>query len=268
MKKQPLLNTYVNSITMDEALHEICRLVEEKKKSYVVAVNTDVIMKIECDGYLKKIADEADLTLVDGKPLIWISNWLKCPVREKISGSDLVPKLCQVAAERGYTVFIVGGKDGVAVRAREKLEERFKGVRVLGTYSPPFGFEEDREEIERLNREISAAGPDIVVVCLGCPKQEKWVYENYRKYDGTVSICAGATVDFLAGSVKRAPAWMSDHGLEWFYRFMQEPGRLFNRYFVEDIKIMKLIRNGGFPPGGAPSFPRQKRHRHILQAHN
>ena len=88
---------------------------------------------------------------------------------------------------------------------------------------------------------ISLAKPDLLFVCFGCPKQEKWVYDNYKKYDAKVSICAGATVDFLAGNVKRAPKWMSNIGLEWFYRFLQEPKRLFKRYFIDDMKIIKLI---------------------------
>ena len=240
MDKQPLLNTYVNSISMEEAIDKICRLVEEKKKSYVVAVNTDVIIRIENDEYLKKIADEAELTLVDGKPLIWISNWLKRPVKEKISGSDLIPKLCQVASEKGYSIFIVGGKDGVADRAKTNLERTFAKIEIVGTYSPPFGFENDEDELKRINQKLCDTGPDIVIACFGCPKQEKWIYKNYMKYDGTVSICAGATVDFLAGSIKRAPKWMSNHGLEWFYRFLQEPKRMFKRYFVDDIKIFRL----------------------------
>lgn len=240
MDKQSLLNTYVNNIGMVEAIDEICRLVDEKKKSYVVAVNTDVIIKIENDEYLKKISDEADLTLVDGKPLIWISKWLKRPVKEKISGSDLVPKLCQTAAEKGYTIFIIGGKDGVADSARANLEKDFKDIKIVGTYSPPLGFDSDEEELSSINQKISSEDPDILIACFGCPKQEKWVYENYKRYNASVSICAGATVDFLAGNVKRAPKWMSDHGLEWFYRFMQEPGRLFKRYFIDDLKIFGL----------------------------
>ena len=88
---------------------------------------------------------------------------------------------------------------------------------------------------------ITAAQPDLVIACFGCPKQEKWIYENYQKYDATVSICAGATVDFLAGNVSRAPTWMSNHGLEWLYRFFQEPKRLFKRYFIDDVKVLGLV---------------------------
>ena len=241
MKKQLLLNTFVNNLDMTEVIQEICRLVESKKKSYVVPINVDVVIKMETDVYLKKITDEADLTLVDGQPLIWIAKYYNRPVKAKISGSDLVPELCKVAAERGYSIFIIGGMEGVADKAKKKLECDLPKIKITGTYAPPFGFENNADELEKINQMITSVHPDLVIVCFGCPKQEKWIYENYQKYDGTVSICAGATVDFLAGKVNRAPIWMSKHGLEWFYRFLQEPKRLFKRYFVDDIKIISLI---------------------------
>lgn len=241
MEKQQLLNTYVNNVSMAETLDEICRLIEEKKKSYVVAVNVDVIMKIEKDDYLKRISDEADITLVDGKPLVWIAKWHKRPIKAKISGSDLVPEICKTAAQKGYSVFIIGGAEGVAEKAKENIEKENEGIKIVGTYSPPYGFEKDKDELERINSMISSVNPDILIVCFGCPKQEKWIYENYHKYDARVSVCAGATVDFLAGVVRRAPEWMSNHGLEWMYRLFQEPKRLFKRYMVDDVKIIRLI---------------------------
>ena len=241
MEKQPLLNTYVNNVNMEETLEEICRLVDEKQKSYVVAINVDVVMKMEEDQYLKKITDEADLTLVDGKPLVWIAKWHNHPVKAKISGSDLVPELCKVAADRGYSIFIIGGAEGVAEKAKKNLQKMHKEIKIVGTYSPPFGFEKDDLELQKINTIISDVHPDLVIACFGCPKQEKWIYKNYQKYDGTVSICAGATVDFLAGNVNRAPKWMSEHGLEWLYRLFQEPKRLFKRYLVDDVKIFELV---------------------------
>lgn len=241
MDKQSLLNTYINNFNMNETIKNIEDLIIRKKKSYVVAVNTDVVMKIESDSYLKEITDNADIALVDGKPLIWISKIHKKPVKAKISGSDLIPELCSVAAEKGYTIFIIGGKAGIAKQAEQKIREQLPGIHIVGTYSPPFGFEKDVDEINKINNMISEAKPDIVIACFGCPKQEKWIYENYKKYDAAVSICAGATVDFLSENIKRAPKWMSKHGLEWFYRFIKEPKRLFKRYFVDDVKIVKLV---------------------------
>ena len=242
MDKIPFLNTFVNNCTMDQCLAEIENMISADKKSYIVAVNVDVIMKIENDEKLKEVTDNADMVLVDGKPLIWIAKKHKKPITEKISGSDLVPLLCERASEKGYKIFILGGKDGVAEQAKIKLEERLPDIKIVGTYSPPLGFENDADELDKINGLISEAKPDILLACLGCPKQEKFIYDNIEKYDAKVSICAGATVDFLAGNIKRAPKWMSNHGFEWLYRFFKEPKRLFKRYFVDDIKIFKLAR--------------------------
>lgn len=245
MKKQPLLNTFVNNVDMNEVLSAIDEMVSSQKKSYVVAINVDVVMKIENDPYLKEITDNADMVLVDGKPLVWIAKWHKNPVKAKISGSDLVPLLCKKAALRGYSIFIIGGKEGIAEKAEKNLKTELPEINIVGTYAPPFGFEKDEIELEKINKMITQAHPDLLIACFGCPKQEKWIYENYQKYDAKVSICAGATVDFLAGNVKRAPKWISEHGLEWFYRFTQEPKRMFKRYFVDDVKIIKLILKYG-----------------------
>lgn len=242
MEKQPLLNTYVNNVDMDEAVAAIEQRIASGEKSYTVAVNVDVVVKLEEDKYLKQIADEADLTFVDGKPLVWISHWHKHPVKAKISGSDLIPILCARAEEKGYSIFILGGADGIAEKARVNLEKKHHDIKIVGTYAPPFGFEKDEAELGKINNMISAAHPDILVVCFGCPKQEKWIYENYQKYDVKVSICAGATVDFLAGNVKRAPKWVADHGFEWLWRCIQDPGRLFKRYFINDMAIFGLVR--------------------------
>ena len=241
MKKQSLLNTYINNLTMSETIEEIENMISSNRKSYVVAINVDVVMKIENDAYLKKIVDNADMVLVDGKPLVWISKYYGKPLKAKISGSDLVPLLCEVAAQKNYSLFIIGGKEGIAELAKKRIEDKLDGINIVGTYAPPMGFDKDSIELTKINKMISDAKPDLLIACFGCPKQEKWIYENINKYDAKVSLCAGATVDFLAGNVKRAPKWMSEHGLEWFYRFLQEPKRMFKRYFVDDVKIFKLI---------------------------
>lgn len=242
MNKQPFLNTFINNLTMDETINNIENMILNHQKSYIVPINVDVIMKIENDSKLKEVVDNASMVLADGKPLIWIAKHNGNPIKEKISGSDLVPKLCDLASKKGYSIFILGGKDGIAEKAKENLEKKYENIKIIGTYAPPLGFEKDKEELEKINKMISKVKPNILVVCFGCPKQEKWIYENLNKYEADVSMCAGATVDFLAGNVKRAPKWMSNCGLEWFYRFLKEPKRLFKRYFIDDVKILKLIR--------------------------
>lgn len=242
MEKLPLLNTFVNNLTMNEAIVAIEQIIRSGKKSYITSINVDVIIKIESDPYLKKIIDNSDLALVDGMPLVWISNFYKRPLKEKISGTDLVPMLCEVAAKKQYSIFIIGGKSGVAEQAKKNLELKLPKIKIVGTYSPPFGFEKNQDELINMNQKISKVHPDILIVCFGCPKQEKWIYENISMYDAKVSIIAGGTVDFLAGNVIRSPKWVSEHGLEWLFRFVQEPRRLFKRYFIDDIKIIKLIK--------------------------
>lgn len=130
MEKQALLNTYINNVTMPETIAAIEQMIADNKKSYVVAINVDVVMKIENDPYLKQVVDNADMVLVDGKPLVWISKLHGKPLKAKISGSDLVPLLCQVAAQKNYTIFIIGGKEGIAEQARQRLEDKLPESRL------------------------------------------------------------------------------------------------------------------------------------------
>lgn len=239
--KQPFMDIHVNNLSLQEAADAIERIIVEKHKAYVVEVNTDVMIKIEEDPYLKRITNEADLVLIDGQPLVWIAKLHKRPIKEKVSGSDLSLELCKRAADKGHKLVILGGKDGIAEQAKARMEAKYPGLQIVGTYAPPFGFEKDEQELSRIREMISALQPDIVLACFGCPKQEKWIYENFRDIDAGVFLCAGATVDFLAGNVKRAPAWISRIGLEWFYRFLKEPKRLFKRYFMDDMKIFGLL---------------------------
>ncbi|MBR2023318.1 MAG: WecB/TagA/CpsF family glycosyltransferase [Clostridia bacterium] len=242
MEKIEFLNTYVNAYSMQDCLQDIQNRIETGKKSYLVSVNVDVVVKMEKDPLLKEITDNADIVTIDGKPLIWIAKKHKKPITEKISGSDLVPKLCEVAGQKGYTVFILGGAEGVAEQAKANLENKIENIKIVGTCAPPVGFDADDTQTAQVIEQINQASPDILLLCLGCPKQEKFLYANWDKLNAKMSVCAGATVDFLSGRIKRAPKWMSNHGLEWLYRFFKEPKRLFKRYFIDDMKIFTIAR--------------------------
>lgn len=241
LQKQPFMATFVNNLTLQETAQTIGQFIDERRQAYIVEVNVDVMVKLEHDAELKRITDDANLVLVDGQPLVWVSKLYRRPVKEKVSGSDLSLELCRLAAERGYTMFILGGKEGIAEQAKAKLEKQYPGLQVAGTCAPPLGFEKDEAEKAKVREAISAVQPDIVLCCLGCPKQEKWIDANYRDIDARVFLCAGATVDFLAGNVKRAPKWVSRIGMEWFYRFLKEPKRLFKRYFIDDMQLFGLV---------------------------
>lgn len=238
--RMPFMNIQIDNITMTQALDRIEEMIRQEKASFVVTPNVDHIVQIERGGELKAAYQEADLILTDGKPLIWISKWYGTPIREKISGSDLFPKLCERAATQKYSMFFLGAAEGVAAKAAENLCVRYPGLQVVGTYSPPIGFENDREEMQKIISMIRQCRPQILIVGLGCPKQELFLLHHRKDLGVPVSLGLGASLDFEAGNVKRAPGWMSDHGLEWLYRITQDPGRLVKRYLVDDMLIWKL----------------------------
>lgn len=240
MNRMKFMNTEIDNITMEEALDQIQELIKIRANSYVVTPNVDHIVKLEKGGEIRSVYKNADLILCDGKPLIWISKWYRTPIVEKISGSDLFPKICELAAKEGYTMYFLGAAEGVAKKAAENLQKRFIGLKVVGTYSPPFGFEKDEEEINKIIENITRVKPDILIVGLGAPKQELFMYHFRNELNVPVSLGLGASLDFEAGNIKRAPKWMSNHGLEWLFRIFQDPKRLIKRYLVDDLAIIKL----------------------------
>lgn len=241
MSRIKFMNTEIDNLTIDEALKRIDELILENKNAYVVTPNVDHIVRLERDGELKEVYRHADLILTDGKPLVWISKLYGKPIKEKISGSDLFPRLCALAAKKGYKMFFLGAAEGVAAKAAENLTKRFEGLQVVGTYSPPFAFEKDKAERAKIVKMIKDVSPHILIVGLGCPKQELFILHNKDVLGVPLSLGLGASLDFEAGKIKRAPAWMSEHGLEWFYRFLKEPKRMFKRYFIDDVKILGLV---------------------------
>jgi N-acetylglucosaminyldiphosphoundecaprenol N-acetyl-beta-D-mannosaminyltransferase len=227
---------------MDEAIDNIERLITERKNAYVVTPNVDHIVQLERDEEFRKVYSQADLILTDGKPLLWIAKWYGTPIKEKISGSDLFPRLCEMAAKKGYKMFFLGAAEGVAAQAAENLTTKYSGLNIVGTYSPPYGFEKDQEELQKIEVMIKQSNPDILIVALGAPKQEMFIYHNRERLDVPVSLGLGASLDFEAGNVKRAPKWMADHGLEWLFRITQDPKRLAKRYWNDARKIIPIIK--------------------------
>lgn len=245
MARIKFLNTYIDSLTMQEAVDEAEKLIQEPGSSYIVTPNLDHIVMLETDKEFDEIYSNADLILADGKPLLWISKLLKNPIKEKISGSDFFPRMCNMCADKGYSIFILGAAEGVADKAAENLSNKFKGLKIAGTYSPPFGFEKDEKELEKIDRIVKGASPDVLAVSLGSPKGEKFLYRHLVEYDVPLGISIGATIDFEAGNVKRAPKWMSENGFEWLFRITQDPKRLIKRYWNDAKCIIPIIRKYG-----------------------
>ncbi len=236
------LNTYVDNLTLVEALEEIDRIICKNIAAYVVTPNVDHIVQLEKGGELCNAYKEANLILADGKPLIWISKLYKTPIKEKISGSDLFPKLCEMAADKGYSMFFLGAAEGVANEAAKNLKAKYSSLKIAGTFSPPYGFEKNENMLRHIIQIVKNAKPDILIVGLGTPKQELFMYRYCKEMNVPISFGLGASLDFEAGKIKRAPKWMSDHGLEWLYRVTQDPKRLIKRYWNDAISIVPIIR--------------------------
>ena len=224
-----VLGVPFDHVTIDETIRRIDAMVASRRPHYVVTANVDFLVQAHRDVELRRILLEADLVLCDGTPVLWASRWLGNRLPERVAGSDLAPALIQSAAEKGHRLFFLGAAPGVAAAAAEKLQQQYPSLQIAGTYAPPFShlLEMDHDEI---TRRIRAANPDILLVSFGCPKQEKWIAMHHRALGVPVAIGVGATLDFLAGRVKRAPAWMRHTGTEWLYRLVQEPRRLYRRY--------------------------------------
>lgn len=240
LNRQKFMNTYIDNVTMDEAIRHIEDCIQKKKIGQIITPNVDQIVRLEWDDYFKEICENCELLLVDGHPLLWIAKLYGEPIKEKICGSDLVPILCNVASKKGYSVFFLGAAPGVAAKAAQSMQEKNPGLKIAGTYSPPIGFEKDPEEVERINKMLLDSKADMLFVGMGVPKQDIFIYENMQKYRIPMSFSIGGTIDFIAGVQKRAPKWVNRIGFEWFYRFLQEPRRMFRRYFIDDLQILKL----------------------------
>jgi N-acetylglucosaminyldiphosphoundecaprenol N-acetyl-beta-D-mannosaminyltransferase len=217
------------NVTAQEAVEEIEKLVLSGGTHQVATANLDFWLNSLRDVHLHRIIAGCSLVLADGMPLVWISRLFGYPLKERVSGADLVPQLAELSARKGYSLFLLGGRDGVAARAAEKMQQMYPGCNIVGHYAPPLADLERMDHGDTLAR-IRAAKPDILLVAFGNPKQEKWIRMHSKRSGVPVSIGVGGSLDMLIGDVKRAPRWMQRCGLEWLGRVLQEPGRLAPRY--------------------------------------
>lgn len=206
---------------------------------YVVTPNVDHVVQLQERADLRAAYEHAALVTADGWPVVAASRLFGDRLPQRVPGSDLVPAL--FAAERPMTVFLLGAAPGVADRAAQRIEQQWPHVRVVGTCSPPMGFEQQEGESERIRHKINTCRPDVLIIGLGAPKQELWIHEHHQKLAVRVAICAGATIDFLAGHRKRAPRWMRRTGLEWLHRMLSEPRRLATRYFRDAVRFPPIV---------------------------
>lgn len=227
---------WIDALTFGQALDRIEQLVAGGRGGAVFTPNVDHVVNVERDAGLRAAYERVDLSLVDGQPVVWAARLLGTPVPEKISGSDLVPPLLERAAQRGLRVALVGGDEGVA----EKAAAANPRVQVVLAEGPRVGIEARDDEPALIER-IRAAQPHLVLVGLGSPKQERFIDRARAQLAPAVLLGIGASLDFLAGTARRAPAWMSRAGLEWLYRLAQEPRRLAVRYLWNDPRFALIV---------------------------
>jgi N-acetylglucosaminyldiphosphoundecaprenol N-acetyl-beta-D-mannosaminyltransferase len=230
----------LDPVTFAEALDEIATLVDRGEGGAVFTPNVDHVVQAERHAAFREAYARADLCLADGMPLLWASRVLGSPLPEKVSGSDLLLPLMRLAAERAWRVYLLGGAPGVAVEAAEKLADEL-GVNVVGTDSPMVDLDGLAERSDEIVEQVAATRPDLVLVAFGAPKQELWIDRFGSRIRPAVAIGVGASLDFVVGRTKRAPAWMSRVGLEWLFRLGQEPRRLWRRYLIDDPKFVIVV---------------------------
>ncbi len=210
---------------------------------YVVTPNVDHAVMLTHHEGLRKSYASAAMVLADGAPIVAASKLLGRPLPQRVAGSDLVPSVLRAAADRPepLRVFLLGAGPGVAQRAAVKMQRQFPGVEVVGTHCPSLGFEHNRIDNQAAVDAVLATKPDVVVIGLGAPKQELWIARHHEKLGAKVAICAGATIDFLAGEKQRSPVWMQSAGLEWLHRLSSEPRRLASRYLRDAVTFPQLV---------------------------
>lgn len=254
-----LFNYEVDPVTMDEAI--ACVFDWARRRDgvcrYAVTPNVNHTVLLQRHGGLRDAYSEAGLILTDGMPVYLAARLLRRGVPQRVAGSDLVPRLFAAASQMGgLSAFLLGAGPGVADRAACRIAQLWPAVRVVGTCSPPLGFERDAAGNAAILAQIAAARPDVLVVGLGAPKQELWVHLHRQSIAAPVALCVGATIDFLAGEKRRAPRWMRATGLEWFHRMASEPRRLAGRYARDAVifpwLLCRELLSSPFPAKGNP----------------
>lgn len=236
MESIELLNVRIDNLTTDE-------LLEQLQKGVLVTPNVDDIMKHQRDKEFHEMASKADFSVCDSKIVLLSTRLRGMKLKEAIPGSGFFPRYCDYhAKDKHCKIFLLGAKEGVAAKAMERINKRIGRNIIVGAHSPSFGFEKRPDECLQICQILKESGANVVLVGLGNPKQTKFIY-NYKEQVPEIDVwmALGATIDFEAGNIKRAPKIFQTLALEWLYRFLMEPKRLWRRYFVEDMPFFWLL---------------------------
>ncbi len=240
--KIDIAGTGISNVTLEETILLFDQWITNHEKKRVCVTPVNCVVWASHNEPLRNIYNSADLTLCDGVPLIWASRFLsKDSLSGRVTGLDLLPVFTAHCYQKGYSMFFLGAAEKTLEVLKEKLETLYPGIRIAGTYSPPYVAKFDDTENQKIVSLINSAKPDILWVSLTAPKQDYWIYEFFDRLDTKIAVGIGGALDVMAGNIQRAPRWMQKSGLEWFFRFSKEPKRLFRRYFIEAPRIIPLL---------------------------
>ena len=239
-RKCRMFSLDIDNLSMEETLAAIERLAASGRPALVVTPNAHHVSLLGTDPEFRSAYAGADLIVADGIPLVWLSRLIGRSLKERVAGADILPAFAGVAARKGYRLVFLGAAPGIAARAAEILARRNPGLKVVQVLSPPPGFHRDEAANAGGVAAIRSAKPNILFVGLGTPKGEIWARRNKDAVGESVTVCIGAAFDFIAGNEKRAPLILQKAGLEWLYRFLHDPFRLWKRYTIGNIHFLYL----------------------------
>ncbi|MCC5941046.1 MAG: WecB/TagA/CpsF family glycosyltransferase [Balneolaceae bacterium] len=239
--KVNILDVKVSRYDLQETIERFSKAIKSADKLRVSVTPVNCLLWAKSDEKLKNIYNSADIVTADGVPVVWASKLLGEPIKGRVTGLDLLPQFASVAAKEGFTFFFLGASEGVGEKLAKKLQHDYPGLKVSGIYSPPFTDTFSDDENSKMIELVNKAEADVLWVSLTAPKQDYWIAEHFNKLNVSVAVGVGAAFDVVCGNIKRAPEWMQNAGLEWLFRFSQEPKRLFRRYFIEAPQFVPLV---------------------------
>ena len=233
-----MMGCRIDNLSMEETLGRIEEFIRSGKPHQHVVVNVDKLVKASRDEGLRRIINACALVNVDGMPVVWASRLLGSPLKERVAGVDLFEALMRRSNERGWRVFLLGARADVVGAVAETYRRRYPQLVIAGWRD---GYWQGEAEEAQVAEQVRASGADLLFVAISSPKKEQFLgkYQAHMRIPFAMGV--GGTFDVAIGKVKRAPLWMQKSGLEWFYRFLQEPRRMFRRYFIEDMAFIGLL---------------------------
>ena len=231
-----IMNTYVNAINMQQTIDYVEKIIADGNPTQHVVINASKINLMEDDSKLAQIVNSCPLINADGASVVWAAKRLGIPLKERVTGCDLFQKLMAVSEKKGYKVFLFGAKEEVVTKVKAIYEQQYPNIQIVG-YRNGYFTEKDEPQIVKQMRD---SGADMMFVAFSSPKKEYWVSKYLNEINIPFVMGVGGSFDIVAGVTKRAPIWFQEHGLEWLYRFVQEPRRMWKRYIIGNARFVAL----------------------------